>query len=196
MFDSTGKPPRSEKDALTHDDAVPGRGETPDEVTPKVVSGKNGPYLNEKSFNTPPSALIIFSSSSLEIFEIVIWFCCGVAVIAITGSLICPKEYVFSANELRSHSFTGKSNNMLVAIPEERAPTSHARPDWYFPQVCNHRRGFMGKTITQIRSSPRNGYRLIAVFDGSVYDSSYYIAVGPAIKAPTGPNYGSLFVME
>ncbi|KAI7967714.1 hypothetical protein MJO29_000991 [Puccinia striiformis f. sp. tritici] len=119
MFDSTGKPPRSEKDALTHDDAVPGRGETPDEVTPKVVSGKNGPYLNEKSFNTPPSALIIFSSSSLEIFEIVIWFCCGVAVIAITGSLICPKEYVFSANELRSHSFTGKSNNMLVAIPEE-----------------------------------------------------------------------------
>ncbi|POW17469.1 hypothetical protein PSHT_06327 [Puccinia striiformis] len=169
MFDSTGKPPRSEKDALTHDDAVPGRGETPDEVTPKVVSGKNGPYLNEKSFNTPPSALIIFSSSSLEIFEIVIWFCCGVAVIAITGSLICPKEYVFSANELRSHSFTGK---------------------------CNHRRGFMGKTITQIRSSPRNGYRLIAVFDGSVYDSSYYIAVGPAIKAPSGPNYGSLFVME
>ncbi|KNF00228.1 hypothetical protein PSTG_06403 [Puccinia striiformis f. sp. tritici PST-78] len=165
MFDSTGKPPCCEKDALTHDDAVPGRGETPEEVTPKVVLGKNGPYSclayrikhpdkrNEKSFNTPPSALIIFSSSSLEIFEIVIWFCCGVAVIAITGSLICPKE-------------------------------------------CNHRRGFMGKTITQIRSSPRNGYRLIAVFDGSVYDSSYYIAVGPAIKAPTGPNYGSLFVME
>ncbi|POW03025.1 hypothetical protein PSTT_11381 [Puccinia striiformis] len=150
---------------------------------------------NEKSFNTPPSALIIFSSSSLEIFEIVIWFCCGVAVIAITGSLICPKEYVFSANELRSHSFTGKSNNMLVAIPEERALLLMLVQIGIFHK-CNHRRGFMGKTITQIRSSPRNGYRLIAVFDGSVYDSSYYIAVGPAIKAPTGPNYGSLFVME
>lgn len=53
--------------------------------------------------------------------NIMIWIVCGIAVfiIAIMGNLICPREYVYSSNELSSHSFTSDASNMLVAIRGE-----------------------------------------------------------------------------
>ncbi|CAH7687581.1 putative chitin synthase class V [Phakopsora pachyrhizi] len=130
MFDSTGKPSDSEKDALTG-----GGVQTREEVAEEV--GESG--LRKKwlilvwclTFFIPNFMLAWIGRMKRpdvrlawrEKFAInmLIWFCCGVAVfvIAIMGNLICPKEYVFSANELSSRSYTGDINNMLVAIRGE-----------------------------------------------------------------------------
>ncbi|KAH9452240.1 hypothetical protein Pst134EB_016195 [Puccinia striiformis f. sp. tritici] len=285
MFDSTGKPSDTEKEALNHDDATPGRGETAEEVVPESSLRKKWLILVwSLTFYVPNFALTYLGRMKRPdvrlawreklAINIVIWFCCAIAVfvIAIMGNLICPKEYVFSANELSSHSFSGDSNNMLVAIRGEvfdltsfaplhypsvvptkavqsyggtdatnlfpvqvsalcsgngngisqyiiqsganttslepnsvyhdfRASTSDPRPDWYFQQMYylryNYRRGFMGKTPKEIQSLSRNGRKSIAILDGSVYDLTDYITVGPGIKTPTGtspPSVDSQFM--
>lgn len=66
-----------------------------------------------------------------------IWFVCGVAVfiIAVMGNLICPREYVYSAAELNSRSYTADRNNMLVAIRGEVFDLSTFAPLHYPPIV-------------------------------------------------------------
>nr|ABB70410.1 hypothetical chitin synthase class V [Puccinia graminis] len=284
MFDSTGKPADSEKDALT-EGAQPGRGEVAEEVVGESSLRKKWLLLVWALTFYVPNFLLAWIGRMKRpdvrlawreklAINIVIWFCCGIAVfvIAIMGNLICPKEFVFSANELSSHSFSSNANNMLVAIRGEvfdltsfapvhypsvvptkavqsyggtdatnlfpvqvsalcsgngngisdwiilsganttslepnsvyhdfRAFTSDARPDWYFEQMYylryNYRRGFMGKTPKEIQSLARNGRKSIAILDGSVYDLTDYITVGPGIRTPTGtspPSVDSQFM--
>nr|ODN91163.1 chitin synthase [Cryptococcus depauperatus CBS 7841] len=53
--------------------------------------------------------------------NMIIWFICGctVFVIAILGPLICPRQHVYSTNELASHSYKQNPNNAFVAIRGE-----------------------------------------------------------------------------
>ncbi|PLW12505.1 hypothetical protein PCANC_16555 [Puccinia coronata f. sp. avenae] len=283
MFDSTGKPGDSEKDALT--EGGPGRGEVTEEVVGESSLRKKWLLLVWALTFYVPNFLLAWIGRMKRpdvrlawreklAINIVIWICCGIAifVIAIMGNLICPKEFVYSANELSSHSYQDNANNMLVAIRGEvfdltsfaplhypsvvptkavqsyggtdatnlfpvqvsalcsgngngisqwiilsganttslepnsiyhdfRAYTGDSRPDWYFEQMYylryNYRRGFMGKTPKEIRSLARSGRKKIAVLDGSVYDLTDYITVGPGIRTPTGtspPSVDSQFM--
>jgi chitin synthase len=53
--------------------------------------------------------------------NLIIWFmcCCTVFVIAVLGVVICPTEHVFNTDELASHSFVDKPNNVYAAIRGE-----------------------------------------------------------------------------
>lgn len=53
--------------------------------------------------------------------NLIIWFICGCAVfvIAILGNIICPREYVYSAGELSSHSFDNNPDDVFVTIRGE-----------------------------------------------------------------------------
>ncbi|KZV99016.1 glycosyltransferase family 2 protein [Exidia glandulosa HHB12029] len=53
--------------------------------------------------------------------NIIIWFMCGctIFVIAVLGNLICPREYVFNADELSSHSVENNPNHVYTAIRGE-----------------------------------------------------------------------------
>ncbi|KAH8914587.1 glycosyltransferase family 2 protein [Atractiella rhizophila] len=53
--------------------------------------------------------------------NMLIWLLCGVAVfiIAFLGNLICPREYVYTQQEVRNHGFTNNAGNMLVSINGE-----------------------------------------------------------------------------
>jgi chitin synthase len=56
----------------------------------------------------------------VTIFMLIMLLCgSAVFVIAILGNLICPKEYVYSSNELQSHSYSNNQDNMLVSIRGE-----------------------------------------------------------------------------
>jgi len=283
MFDSAGKPGESEKDAAT--EGEPGRGEVAEEVIGESSLRKKWLLLVWALTFYVPNFLLAWIGRMKRpdvrlawreklAINIVIWFCCGIAVfvIAIMGNLICPKEFVYSSNELSSHSFQDDPNNMLVAIRGEvfdltsfaplhypsvvptkavqsyggtdasnlfpvqvsalcsgngngisqwiilsgantsslepnsvyhdfRAFTSDSRPDWYYEQMYylryNYRRGFMGKTPKEIQSLARSGRKSIAILDGSVYDLTDYITVGPGIRTPTGtspPSVDSQFM--
>lgn len=281
MFDSSGKTVDSEKDGLT---AGEDSGQVAEEVGESSLRKKWLILVWALTFYIPNFLLawigrmkrpdVRLAWREKLAINIVIWICCAIAVfvIAIMGNLICPREYVYSANELSSHSFNGNVNNMLVAIRGEvfdltsfaplhypsvvptkavqsyggtdatnlfpvqvsalcsgngngisqwiilsganitslepnsvyhdfRAFTTDSRPDWYYEQMYylryNYRRGFMGKTPKEIQSLARNGRRSIAVLDGSVYDLTDYITVGPGIRTPTGtspPSVDSQFM--
>lgn len=53
--------------------------------------------------------------------NMIIWFCClcSIFVIAILGFIICPTEFVFSPNELQSHSFNSNPGHTYTAIRGE-----------------------------------------------------------------------------
>ncbi|KAI9610282.1 hypothetical protein KEM48_002568 [Puccinia striiformis f. sp. tritici PST-130] len=263
MFDSTGKPSDTEKEALNHDDATPGRGETAEEVVPESSLRKKWLILVwSLTFYVPNFALTYLGRMKRPdvrlawreklAINIVIWFCCAIAVfvIAIMGNLIvlkiairgevfdltsfAPLHYpsVVPTKAVQSYGGTDATNLFPVQVSalcsgngngisqyiiqsganttslepnsvyhDFRASTSDPRPDWYFQQMYylryNYRRGFMGKTPKEIQSLSRNGRKSIAILDGSVYDLTDYITVGPGIKTPTGtspPSVDSQFM--
>ncbi|EJD51949.1 glycosyltransferase family 2 protein [Auricularia subglabra TFB-10046 SS5] len=53
--------------------------------------------------------------------NLIIWFLCGctVFVIAVLGNLICPREYVFNADELSSHAVENNPKHVYTAIRGE-----------------------------------------------------------------------------
>lgn len=53
--------------------------------------------------------------------NLLIWFICActIFVIVFLHDIICPKEYVFSTNELASHNFNNDPGNVLVSIRGE-----------------------------------------------------------------------------
>lgn len=53
--------------------------------------------------------------------NIIIWVICAAAVFVIVflGNLVCPKQHVFSTNELASHSFNSNPNNVYTSIRGE-----------------------------------------------------------------------------
>ncbi|KAI7938993.1 hypothetical protein MJO28_014572 [Puccinia striiformis f. sp. tritici] len=202
MFDSTGEPSGTKNDALNHDDAVPSRGETAEEVVPERSLRKK-------------------MSHEMKSFSIVIWFCCAIAVfvIDIMGDLISPKYFaplcypsVVPTKDVRSYggpnatylfphqvgtfSSSGIGSGISQHIIQSgadttslapnsgdhdfRAPTSHPHPDRCFSPMYlryNYQRGFVGKTHEELQFLSRNGRKSIAIFDGSVYDLSDYITV-------------------
>ncbi|KNF02350.1 hypothetical protein PSTG_04554 [Puccinia striiformis f. sp. tritici PST-78] len=213
MFDSTGEPSGTKNDALNHDDAVPSRGETAEEVVPERSLRKK-------------------MSHEMKSFSIVIWFCCAIAVfvIDIMGDLISPKYFaplcyplVVPTKDVRSYggpnatylfphqvgtfSSSGIGSGISQHIIQSgadttslapnsgdhdfRAPTSHPHPDRCFSPMYlryNYQRGFVGKTHEELQFLSRNGRKSIAIFDGSVYDLSDYITgkrVTPTGFSPT-----------
>ncbi|MBW0473377.1 hypothetical protein O181_013092 [Austropuccinia psidii MF-1] len=144
MFDSNGKPGESEKDALTTGDST--HEETAEEVGESALRKKWLFLVWALTFFIPNFLLSLVGRMKRpdvrlawrEKFAInmLIWFCCGVAVfvIAIMGNLICPREYVYSANELSSHSYTSDPNNMLVAIRGEVFDLTNFAP-LHYPSV-------------------------------------------------------------
>ncbi|WAQ87615.1 hypothetical protein PtA15_8A520 [Puccinia triticina] len=260
MFDSSGKPADSEKDALTEGDQ-PGRGEVAEEVVGESSLRKKWLLLVWALTFYVPNFLLAWIGRMKRPDVRLAW-----------REKLAINEFVYSANELSSHSYSGNANNMLVAIRGEvfdltsfaplhypsvvptkavqsyggtdatnlfpvqvsalcsgngngisqwiilsganttslepnsvyhdfRAFTSDSRPDWYFEQMYylryNYRRGFMGKTPKEISSLARNGRKSIAILDGSVYDLTDYITVGPGIRTPTGtspPSVDSQFM--
>jgi chitin synthase len=53
--------------------------------------------------------------------NLIIWFICGCAifVIAILGNLICPREHVYSTDELAEHNYQDQPNNAFISIRGE-----------------------------------------------------------------------------
>ncbi|KAG0150342.1 hypothetical protein CROQUDRAFT_88135 [Cronartium quercuum f. sp. fusiforme G11] len=130
MFDGAGKPGGSEKDGL-----VDGRSALHEEVAEEI-----GESSARKKWVLLVWMLTFFIPNFILSWvgrmkrpdvrmawreklaiNMIIWFVCGIAVfvIAIMGNLICPRQYVFSSNELSARSFTDDPNNMLVAIRGE-----------------------------------------------------------------------------
>ncbi|OLL22638.1 Chitin synthase 8 [Neolecta irregularis DAH-3] len=65
--------------------------------------------------------------------NMLIWFACGVCVffIAVFGNLICPRQYVYSTEELAARSFVTTPKHALVAIRGEVFDLSQFAPTHY-----------------------------------------------------------------
>ncbi|KAI9629945.1 hypothetical protein KEM48_012353 [Puccinia striiformis f. sp. tritici PST-130] len=184
MFDSTGEPSGTKNDALNHDDAVPSRGETAEEVVPerslrkKMVHTRNRfRFMNVKGMNQVRIHLV------------------GIRIIYVRSYGGPNATYLFP-HQVGTFSSSGIGSGISQHIIQSgadttslapnsgdhdfRAPTSHPHPDRCFSPMYlryNYQRGFVGKTHEELQFLSRNGRKSIAIFDGSVYDLSDYITV-------------------
>ena len=128
MFQSNRVAPVAEKEAL------PGEileGEVAEEIKDSSARRKWVALVWMLTFCIPTPCLIyVGKMKRLDIREawreklainMIIWFSCGcsIFIIAVLGNIICPTEYVFSPNELQSHSFNNNPSRTYTAIRGE-----------------------------------------------------------------------------
>lgn len=69
--------------------------------------------------------------------NIIIWFICGCAtfVIVFLSNLICPRQYVFNASELASHSSTGSNSKQLYTAIRGEVFDLSSIQDYHYSRV-------------------------------------------------------------
>ncbi|KAH9450335.1 hypothetical protein Pst134EA_027044 [Puccinia striiformis f. sp. tritici] len=175
MFDSTGEPSGTKNDALNHDDAVPSRGETAEEVVPERSLRKK--MVHTRLDFAPLCYPLVVPTKDVRSYG------------GPNATYLFPHQVgTFSSSGIGSgisqHIIQSGADTTSLAPNsgdhDFRAPTSHPHPDRCFSPMYlryNYQRGFVGKTHEELQFLSRNGRKSIAIFDGSVYDLSDYITV-------------------